>query len=144
MNAAQRQLLLFGSLMSVLLAPYFNPFLDSISKGVAAVESRIISLRGVQLRLFCARPGSTTKPFTISLYVKGADPDQLVTLQLPEGMTLADGQQAERGVPPPGENEYSQVIWKVKACTAGHYRVKVKAPGMGTAVKLVRVNEPTA
>jgi hypothetical protein len=95
---------------------------------------------GGRLRLFCAG-ASTRKPFPIILYVKAADPDQIVTLHLPEGMTLAEGQQTERPVPPPGEHGYAQVTWLVKASKAGQYSIRVEAPGIGRAEEPVRVIE---
>lgn len=95
---------------------------------------------GGRMRLFCAR-ASTRKPFPITLYVKTADPDQTVALQLPAGMTLAEGQQAERSVPPPSEHGYAQVTWLVRASKAGQYSVRVEAPGIGRAEEPVRVIE---
>lgn len=93
-----------------------------------------------RMRLYCGR-ASTQKPFSITVYLKSPGPEQTVTLQLPEGLALADNQPAEQRVPPLGEKGYAQVVWRVKASKPGEFAVTVTAPGIGKAEETIRVLE---
>jgi hypothetical protein len=146
MNAAQRQLLLFGSLMTVLLAPYFNPLLDSLSQGVKVFETKLDSAPEVVnrkdgMRIFCPRT-SIKKPFVIVVYVRFSERARHVTLVLPDGLTLVPGQQAEQWVVPTGADGYAQLAWKVLASKFGEYDVRAEARDLITATQRIRVGEP--
>jgi hypothetical protein len=53
---------------------------------------------------------------TVTAYVLNPQPDMTVTLKLPEGFELAEGESATRPVPPAGAaSKTSPVSWKVKA-----------------------------
>jgi hypothetical protein len=70
------------------------------------------------------RPGGE---FTLTAYVQGPVKGQTVTLELPEGFSLAEGD-AEQPVPPPAEGarRTSPVTWKVRAANSGgNYSLKV-------------------
>lgn len=140
MNAAQRQLLLFESLMTVLLAPYFNPWLHLISQRFHDFIERLENPGEVRVRLFCPR-SSLKKPFIIVVYVKAPYREQQATLNLPQGLVLAAGEQFRKRVPPPTEHGYSQVSWKVVARNSGEYEVQADVPGLGLATECVRVRD---
>jgi len=132
MSSSQRQVIVFGTLFWMMLAADLA-FVSGADEAGQPMARR--------MRLFCGL-ASTHKPFAITVYIKEAGPEQTVTLHLPDGLTLTDGQQAERRVPPANEKGYSQVSWRVKASQAGKYSVRVEAPGIGKDEELVRVLEP--
>jgi hypothetical protein len=73
------------------------------------------------------RPG---REFTVTSYVKGALEGQKITLELPSGLSLMPGEEAEKAVGPADKKAgYSQVSWKVKAGDTGEYDVRVKSGG---------------
>ena len=61
--------------------------------------------------------------FTVTAYVKNPHEGQKVTLHLPEGLTLTEGQQAAQMVDRVGD--LSQVSWRVKAGEPDEYRLEV-------------------
>ena len=82
------------------------------------------------------RPGGE---FTVTSYVKGGAEGQKITLDLPPGLSLMPGEDAEKTVPPANKKAgYSQVSWRVKAGDTGEYEVKVKSGGV-TAKDKVKI-----
>ena len=65
------------------------------------------------------RPGGV---FTVTAYVKGPQQGQQVKLALPDGLSLAEGEGAEKQVEAGGD--YSQVSWRVRAGRLGDYTVR--------------------
>jgi hypothetical protein len=66
--------------------------------------------------------------FTVTAYIKDPRPDQKVTLILPEGFSLVDGDK-EMDVPPlprDGSTTISPVTWRVKAGGEGTHTIKVR------------------
>lgn len=100
--------------------------------------------RSGRMRLMVSPRAFEKKPFPVMAYVKSTDPAQRVTLQLPAGLVLAPGQQAEQLVPaattPAG---YSQVTWKVVAADSGNYQISANAPNIGVAKENVNVRKPS-
>lgn len=95
---------------------------------------------GGKMRLFCPR-ASLKKPFVATAYIKAVDPEQMVTIMLPSGISLADGEKAEKKVPQKNADGYSQVTWKLKASKPGEYELKADAPSIGIASERIRVVE---
>jgi hypothetical protein len=94
-----------------------------------------------RMRLFNNGRNMVGKPITILAYVKTTEADQTVTLQLPPGLTLMPGQSAQRTVPPPGKEGYSQVTWRVMAAKWGEYEVQADAPNIGVAKEKLVVRQ---
>ena len=63
--------------------------------------------------------------FTVTAYVKNAQKNQHVKLQLPPGLELLPKQEAEQEIDRVGE--ISQVSWKVKAGEVGTYLLEVSS-----------------
>jgi hypothetical protein len=83
-----------------------------------------------------SRPGGE---FTVTSYVKGGTEGQKITLELPRGLSLMPGENAEKEVPAANKKVgYSQVSWRVKAGDTGEYEVKVKSGGV-TATDKVKI-----
>jgi hypothetical protein len=70
------------------------------------------------------RPGGV---FTVTAYVKNPQDGQKVKLALPDGLSLAAGEQAEQRVETGGA--YSQVSWRVRADRLGDYTVRANSGG---------------
>jgi hypothetical protein len=81
------------------------------------------------------RPGGV---FTVTAYLKGAKEGQKVTIKLPNGVHLADKQQATQDVPLPAGQPYSQVSWRLSADANGEYRIQAtsEANTAGHSVKI--------
>src|SRR5262249_11967395 len=94
----------------------------------------------LKLRLFVPR-AVVNRPCRATLYIKGHTPGDKVTLELPEGVSLADGEKAERDVPAAGTAGYSQVTWKLKAPATGEYRLTVRTAGGASTSELVHIIE---
>jgi hypothetical protein len=93
-----------------------------------------------KLRLFVGNRATADKPFIIAAYVK-ADEKQKVALKLPEGLSLAEGQQAEQAVGAANREGYSQLTWQVKAAKTGTFQLETSGTGLGTANEVVQVLE---
>jgi hypothetical protein len=75
--------------------------------------------------------------FTVTAYVKGAEEGQKIKLDLPSGLTLMSGEDAEKTVEPANKKAgYSQVSWRVKASDVGNYEVKAKSGGVTVSDKV--------
>jgi hypothetical protein len=73
-----------------------------------------VSSSGTNLGLMAhgsTRPGGT---FTVTAYVKGAQAGQKVIIELPEGLTLAEGQAAEQAIAADQAGKDVQVSWRVQ------------------------------
>ncbi|MBL8798317.1 MAG: hypothetical protein JNM56_30765 [Planctomycetia bacterium] len=138
MNAVQRQFLVIGGLLALLLAPYFNPLLDSAERRIDGLKNPPGAPARACIRVFCPRT-STRKPFLLIAYVKSPYPEQSITLHLPPGLYLLAGQSFTQSLPPPGAGGYSQVVWRVRAVSEGDFTVEVVAPGIGAAVECIPV-----
>lgn len=99
-----------------------------------------VKLAGGKMRLFVPQ-ASLKKPFVATAYVKATDPNQTVTLKLPNGLKLAAGQNAQQPVPPAVPAGYSPVTWKLNATRAGSYIIEADGPGLGAATERVIVGE---
>lgn len=80
--------------------------------------------------------------FVVTAYIWGASQGDLVKLQLPDGLRLADGESAEKTVEDGGER--SQVFWHVKSGKAGKYTLnavsgKARAKPMRVIVKTTSI-----
>ncbi|MBL8796967.1 MAG: hypothetical protein JNM56_23905 [Planctomycetia bacterium] len=95
---------------------------------------------GGRMRLFTPRT-SLKKPFITTAYIKANDANQVVTLSLPPGITFAEGERAEKQVPPATREGYSQVTWRLKAAKSGEYELKADAPSIGVATDKIRIND---
>ena len=62
--------------------------------------------------------------FTVTAYVKNPTQGQKVKLELPSGLALEQGQEAEQAVDKVG-GDYTQVSWRVRAAGEGEYRLTV-------------------
>src|SRR5262249_25779568 len=107
--------------------------------GDAAGKETVTSDKG-ELNLLVGNRTAVDKPFIITAYVKSSAADK-VTLRLPEGLALAEGQQAEQAVPGKNRDGYAQVTWWVKSSKTGKFMLEADAPGIGTAKEVVQVRE---
>jgi hypothetical protein len=94
-----------------------------------------------RMRLFTGNRNYVDKPMTVLAYVKSTDPNQQVTLVLPEGVRLMPGQSAQQTVPPPSKEGYSQVTWRVTASKQGIVEVQADAPNIGVAKEQLVIRE---
>jgi hypothetical protein len=92
-----------------------------------------------KLRLFTAPGAVAGKPFVVVAYVKDAA-NQKVTLKLPAGLVLADGEKAEQATEAPNREGYSQLTWRAAAAKPGAYVIEAAGSG-GTAKEIVQVRE---
>jgi hypothetical protein len=90
------------------------------------------------MRLFVPGGVSPRKPFAVILYVK-ASPGQMVTLDLPAGLTLMEGEVSKKPVPPPSAVGCPQMSWRVQALERGTFILQATAPNVGIATEQVRV-----
>ena len=143
MNTAQRQLLLFGSLMTVLLAPYFNPLRDSAWRRLEDIKNRADALDEARMRVICPRPPFIGKPFLIHVFVKSPYREQTATLYLAPGLSIVAGESVSKPVPQPEKHGYySLVTWKVLATVTGELEVRAEVPGIPTARERIQIREP--
>jgi hypothetical protein len=78
------------------------------------------------------------KEFVVTAYVWGAGEGQKVKLELPDGLSLASGESAEKAVEEAGAGR-TQVFWKVKAGGDGTYTLKASSGGAKAKPRQVRV-----
>jgi hypothetical protein len=81
------------------------------------------------------RPGGT---FTVTAYVNSPRAGQAVKLELPAGLTLLPGQDAEQKVT--GGGDYSQVSWRVRGDALGEHTIRATS-GDGEASYRVRIKD---
>jgi hypothetical protein len=84
--------------------------------------------------------GGSFKPggeFTVTAYVKDAQPNQRVALTLPPGLALADGETAEHAAEAGG---LTQVSWRVKAERIGIFTPRVTS-GLIQETCIVRISD---
>ncbi len=80
--------------------------------GLATVSSSDTSAGRLGLMAHgSTRPGGT---FTVTAYVKGAQAGQKVSIELPENLTLAEGQAAEQTIAADQAGKDAQVSWRVQ------------------------------
>src|SRR5262249_3447157 len=121
----------------VVILGNFLPMLLFSAKTAAQETSEL------KMRVFVAR-ASLNRPFLATLYIKGNAPNEKVTLLLPDKVTLADGEKAEKDVPAAGEKGYAQISWKVKASATGEYKLTVRTASGTMVTERINVFEPTA
>jgi len=90
------------------------------------------------LRLTVDPGAALPRPFAVIAYVKAA-PDAAVTLKLPPGLTLVDGNTLTQKAPAPGREGYAVVGWRVQAAKPGRYVLEAQGAG-GTARETVQVD----
>jgi hypothetical protein len=79
------------------------------------------------------------KLFTVTAYVSDPSPGQSLTLELPEGMTLADTK-AQQSVPEVREGEgQSVVMWQARVQRTGEFAVRVRSSNGVTNGKIISV-----
>jgi hypothetical protein len=92
-----------------------------------------------KLRLFIGGRGVAGKPVVVAAYVKG-EARQKISLKLPAGLALVEGEKAEQPSPDPNPAGYSLVIWRVQAAKPGQFIVEAQGPG-GAAKEVIEVRE---
>src|SRR5262249_5199433 len=95
---------------------------------------------GDRLRLFVNGRAIQNQPFIVTAYIKGTATRQTVTVKLPDGLTLADGQRLSQTIPPTAAG-YARVFWRVTAARTGRYGLEAALPGVGVAREKVEVRE---
>jgi hypothetical protein len=79
------------------------------------------------------------KVFTVTAYVSDPGPGQSLTLELPDGMTLADGK-AQQSVPEARDGEsQSVVMWRARVQRTGEFAVRVRSSTGVTQGKIVSI-----
>src|SRR5262249_25430428 len=69
-------------------------------------DSGVKQAGGGKMRLFVPPGVGLTKPFIATAYIKASDPNQTVTLKLPDGLSFMPGQNPQQTVPPPSSGGY--------------------------------------
>ena len=82
------------------------------------------------------RPNGT---FTVVAYVKNPDPGQTVTLRLPEGLTFAKDEVAQKVLE--SGKDVTQVSWRVKAEKVGDFALDAELAGVARARYNVRIRD---
>jgi hypothetical protein len=98
--------------------------------GFAYGLGAVASDEGGQLGLTVGGSFVPEGQFTVTAYVRNPRPGQTVTLEVPEGFTLVDGerQQPVPPLPPEASSRISPVTWKVQAPPReGQYTLKVQS-----------------
>ncbi len=81
--------------------------------------------------------------FSVIALVSNPQPNQKVKISLPKGLRLAEGQQEEQAVPPPGPGgRPSPVTWRVISSEVGTYDVEVTSGG-ATQKRRVQIKSET-
>ncbi len=80
------------------------------------------------------------KEFTVMAYVHNARPNQPVTLELPDGIELAAGENATQNVPAKDAGKRVPVSWKVKATKLGIKQIKAKSGSTESTPRTIRVS----
>jgi RNA polymerase sigma factor (sigma-70 family) len=75
------------------------------------------------MRLLASGSGQVGRTFVLTFYVRG-EVGEMVRLQLPEGLRLAEGQKPEQVIEPNKERGYSQVSWRIEATKVGRFIVR--------------------
>jgi len=90
-------------------------------------------------RLALSAPAVVTprSEFVVTAYVYQAEAGQTFKVQLPEGLTLAGDEAAEKTVP--ANAERAVLSWRVRAGEAGRAPLGIRVEGAGAASKPVRV-----
>jgi hypothetical protein len=114
-------------------------FTYGLGKIVGESKETVVGGKG-QMRLFVGNRASLERPIVVTAYVK-ADDKQKVSLTLPEGLSLAEGQQAEQTIGAANRDGYAQVTWQVKATKTGKFTLQADGAGIGTAKEVVQVLE---
>jgi hypothetical protein len=79
------------------------------------------------------------KVFTVTAYVSDPGPGQSLTLELPDGMALADGK-AQQSVPELREGEgQSVVMWQARVQRTGEFAVRVRSSTGVTNGKIITI-----
>jgi hypothetical protein len=79
------------------------------------------------------------KLFTVTAYVSDPGPGQSLTLELPDGLALADGK-AQQSVPEPSEGEsQSVVMWQARVQRTGEFAVRVRSSTGVTNGKIITI-----
>jgi hypothetical protein len=78
--------------------------------------------------------------FTLTATVKSPKDGQKVRLQLPRGLTLLEGEDAEQTLP--GGGDYAQVSWRVRSSDVGEYLLEVVS-GASRETYKVRITNRT-
>ena len=113
-------------------------FTYGLGRVLSDEPNRKIAAADPDLRLTVAPNASMRQPFTVAAYAK-AKADETVTLKLPAGLTLADGELTVK-TPAPSREGYSVVAWRVKATRAGKYALETTGAG-GTARETITVGD---
>jgi hypothetical protein len=83
-----------------------------------------------KMRLLTAGSYKVGRAFTATLYVRGETlVGQKISLDLPPGLVLVDGQSAEQAVPRMGPEGYTQVSWRVRSERTGKFTLKANLAG---------------
>jgi hypothetical protein len=92
-----------------------------------------------RMRLFVGR-ASRSKPFVAVSYVRSLDPLQTVTLHVPKGLALMDGESPTKLVGPMGpKGGYATIRWRLQASQQGQFKLIAVGVGLPPATETVRV-----
>jgi hypothetical protein len=80
------------------------------------------------------------KLFTIQAFVEEPLPSQVLTLELPDGMTRLEGRAIEP-VPQPGPNTAtSMILWKARVDKLGEHAIKIRSSSGTTQIRTVTIS----
>ena len=84
---------------------------------------------------------STNSEFVVTAYLWRTKAGQKATLNLPEGLTLAGSESAEKAIEDPGDKRV-QVSWKVKSGAKGTYKIQATSDKAKTKPREIEVKDP--
>ena len=84
---------------------------------------------------------STNSEFVVTAYLWRTKPGQKATLNLPEGLTLKEGESAEKALEDPGDKRV-QVSWRVKSGAKGTFKIQATSDKAKTKPREIEVKDP--
>jgi hypothetical protein len=80
------------------------------------------------------------KAFKILARISDPAPGQVLSLELPEGMTLLEGREMQPVPPPLGDDPNSMVMWRARVEQPGDFAVRVRSSTGVTQGKLISIS----
>jgi hypothetical protein len=101
---------------------------------------------GGKLAVLCDGLAYPDKVFTVQAVLRDIPKDQTLTLQLPAGLTLADGEPTvpAPAVPADASRQQSTVTWRVRGERVGSYRLTVRTSAGVAQSRTVVLRKPEA
>jgi hypothetical protein len=79
--------------------------------------------------------------FYATAYIDKPLPRESLTLPLPPGVQLTDGERAEKSVPAEHSSTYAEISWRVRATDEGVYTIKVRSNNGASQTQEARIDK---